>query len=183
MLNVLEELYQHIEIKTKISGYDNCVISWPSNFELSDENVINIDKSSILKSISGIKLDCEKRTILMEHLQANDFNVLYDLYEKHFDMTISLFQNTTLASQFQKCKISDVFYLITNVYKEGLENYYKFIYIVVHYGRLSYSDALLMSPAELSIYYNNFVEDKEKQKESGSISTSDPNINDTLAGL
>ena len=183
MLNVIEELYQPIEVNTTISRYDNCIISWPSSFELSDENVINIDKSSILKSISGVKLDSQKRALLMEHLQANDFNTLYDLYNKHFDITLSLFQNTSLASQFQYCKISDIYYLITNIYKEGLENYYKFIYIIVHYGRISYSDALLMTPAELSIYYNNFVEDKEKQKETNGISMSDPNINDSLSGL
>ena len=47
---------------------------------------------------------------------------------------------------------------------EIFENYYKFIYIIVHYGRISYSDALLMTPAELSLYYNNFIEDKEKLK-------------------
>lgn len=183
MLNVIEELYQPIEIKTTISGYENCLISWPSNFELSEENIIDIDKSSILKTINGIKLDDKKRVVLMEHLQAADFNTLYDLYNKHFNISISLFQGTSLASQFQSCKINDIFYLITNIYKEGLDNYYKFIYIIIHYGRLSYSDILLMTPAELSIYYNNFVEDKEKQKESNSISTSDPNINDSLAGL
>lgn len=183
MLNVIEELYQPVEIKTKISGYENCLISWPSNFELSEENIIDIDKSSILKTINGIKLDDKKRVVLMEHLQAADFNTLYDLYNKHFNISISLFQGTSLASQFQSCKINDIFYLITNIYKEGLDNYYKFIYIIIHYGRLSYSDILLMTPAELSIYYNNFVEDKEKQKESNSISTSDPNINDSLAGL
>ena len=105
MLNVIEEVYQPIEVKTTISRYDNCMISWPSSFELSEENVINIDKSSILKTISGIKLDAEKRAVLMEHLQANDFNILYDLYNEHFDITISLFQNTSLASQFQYCKI------------------------------------------------------------------------------
>ena len=183
MLNVIEELYQPVEITTKISGYENCLISWPSNFELSEENIIDIDKSSILKTINGIKLDDKKRVVLMEHLQAADFNTLYDLYNKHFNISISLFQGTSLASQFQSCKINDIFYLITNIYKEGLDNYYKFIYIIIHYGRLSYSDILLMTPAELSIYYNNFVEDKEKQKESNSISTSDPNINDSLVGL
>lgn len=40
-----------------------------------------------------------------------------------------------------------------------------------------------MSPVELSIYYNNFTEDKEKQREENKFSVSDPNVNDSLMGL
>lgn len=183
LLDSIEELFHPAEIKTKIANYPDCLISWPSDFDLSDENIISIDKTSILKTINGVPLDKEKRTILAEHLQAADFNILNDLYEKNFNITLSLFQNTSIKEQFKKCHLTDLFYIITNIYKEGLENYYKLIYMLIHYGRLSYSDILLMSPAELSIYYNNFVEDKEKQKESSSFSTADPNINDELNGL
>lgn len=183
MLDEIEGIYHPIEISTKIAGYSDCVVSWPNELELTDENIIGIDKSSILKSIGGVNLGNEERKILLEHLQAADFNVLYDLYVKHFDINVALFQNTSIGKQFTKCKLVDIFYLIANIYKEGLENYYKLIYMLIHYGRLSYSDVLLMTPAELSIYYNNFVEDKEKQKETNSISTADPNVNDTLIGL
>ena len=56
-------------------------------------------------------------------------------------------------------------------------------YILIHYGRLSYNDILKFTPVELQIYYNNFIEDKEKQNTGNKVNMNDPNVNDSLMGL
>lgn len=182
-LEQLEAVYKPVNIKAQISRYPDCDISWPSDFDFQEEQYIVIDKTSILKSIAGVPLDKEKRHELNTYLQAADFNTLDDIYKKNFEVYLALFQNTSVQGQFKKCRLSDIFYIIINIYKEGLESYYKLLYVLIHYGRLSYSDILLMSPVELSIYYNNFTEDKEKQREENKFSVSDPNVNDSLMGL
>lgn len=72
------------------------------------------------------------------------------------------------------------------MYKESLEHFYNMLYLVCHYIRVQWDSLLNMTPVEMMILYNNFVEDKENQsksnKKSKTINVNDPNIADNLMG-
>lgn len=186
ILNSIEENYKKELHTINFYKWSDCVVGYPTHLDIT-ENSINIDYSSCLRSISGLLLDEDQKKLISKNTPLIELNKL-ELFIKHNYKTKVYFTKGILGVKDIYDDISNpaVFYSIAYMYKESLEHFYNMLYLVCHYIRIQWESLLKMTPVEMMILYNNFVEDKENQsknsKKGKTINVNDPNIADSLIG-
>ena len=185
LVTLLDEIEKVYKNETQLLSIKNLIfeINVPRRLKLEDNNIF-VDYYSGLSKVNGIDVEatdkCEK---LLESMPYEFLGPIYDTAKKISDVKMNLFVGTTLEESFRGITLDSLFYIIVNIFNDSLTNFYSMFYILIHYGRLSYTDILKFTPVELQIYYNNFIEDKEKQNTSNKVNMNDPNVNDSLMGL
>lgn len=171
----------------KFYKWDNCEISYPNILEIEDDN-ININYVSGLISINGIKLNTQNKIDLSKNAPLQSLNEIENFIKKNFNNDIYFCKDQFGVKDIKDSIINPgLFHSIAYIYKESLEQFYNMMYLMCHYIRITWDNLLDFTPIELSIVYNDFIEDKEEQnkrqkKHKGSINLNDPNISDTLTG-
>ena len=181
ILNNIEEVYKKEKLKYKFNKWD-CLIHYPTMLVINKDK-INVEYCSCICTLNGIELTNNNKKELLEYAQYEDLLNLESFLKNNYKETLSISRGSRVNDKFEDNVLSPfIFYIIINIYKDLLTNMYNMIYVLVHYGRLSYTDITQMTPLELLIFYNTFIDDKEKQNQSKGINTNDPNINDALLG-
>ena len=176
------------EIKIgKFYKWNDCKISYPSILEIEDDT-ININYVSGLVSINGIELTTQNKLDLSKNAPLQALNEIESFIKKNFNSDI-FFAKDQIGIKDIKDNVLNpgLFYSIAYIYKESLEHFYNMLYLMCHYVRISWDNLMDFTPIELSIVYNDFVEDKEEQNKrqkgkKGGINMADPNIADSLSG-
>jgi hypothetical protein len=186
LLDSLEENYNKNILNYKFYKWDDCKVSYPSRIILKDNN-IDIDYTSGLKEISEHKLTAEEVKFIAENAPLYDLNQLENFITHNFSQEIYVAKNIMGIKDIKDNMINpSLFYSIAYIYKDSLEHYYNLLYLVCHYIRVQWESLLEMTPVEMMILYNNFIEDKEAQNKKHSknktLNLNDPNVADMMMG-
>lgn len=186
LLDSLEENYNKNILDYKFYKWDGCKVSYPSRIILKDNN-IDIDYTSGLKEISEHKLTTEEVKYIAENAPLYDLNQLENFITNNFSQEIYVAKNIMGIKDIKDNMIHpSLFYSIAYIYKDSLEHYYNLLYLVCHYIRVQWESLLDMTPVEMMILYNNFIEDKEAQNKKHSknktLNLNDPNVADMMMG-
>lgn len=135
----------------------------------------------------GVNLSEEQKQIISKNTPLKDLTKLELFVKRNYSTRVYFAKNVIGVSDiFDDIINPAIFYSIAYMYKESLEHFYNMLYLVCHYIRVHWDSLLNMTPVEMMILYNNFVEDKENQsksnKKSKTINVNDPNIADNLMG-
>ena len=112
---------------------------------------ITIDYLTGLSKIKDITFssaqDDPKIALKLEHVIKKQFSVKCNLFN---DISVDLI-------------LPDIFYLITQVFAENLDDYYELRYYALEYLKWDYQTFMNFTPLETRIAFNFFKIDKEKQ--------------------
>jgi hypothetical protein len=187
ILDSIENSYIKTTKKGKFYKWDNCEITYPNILEIEDDN-ININYVSGLISVNGVELTTQNKIDLAKNAPLQALNEIESFIKNNFNSEIYFCKDQIGVNDIRDNIINPgLFHSIAYIYKESLEQFYNMMYLMCHYIRISWDNLLDFTPIELSIIYNDFVEDKEEQnkkqkKHKGSINLADPNISDSLMG-
>ena len=188
VLNSLEEYYKKDFLTIDFYKWKNCIIGYPTLLDITEDS-INIDYSSALREINGLSLSEEQKRLISKNAPLKDLAKLEVIVKHNYSSRVYFAKDIIGTKDIYDDIINPaVFYSIAYMYKESLEHFYNMLYLVCHYIRVQWDSLLDMTPVEMMILYNNFVEDKENQaknskKHSGKgINVHDPNIADSLIG-
>ena len=186
LLDSLEENYNKKMLSNKFYKWNNCKISYPSRLVLKENN-IDIDYTSGLKEIAGHTITVEESKYIGENAPLYDLNQLENFITDNLSAEIYIAKNIAGIKDIKDNIINpSLFYSIAYIYKDSLEHYYNLLYLVCHYIRVQWESLLEMTPVEMMILYNNFIEDKEaqnkKQSKNKTLNINDPNVADMMMG-
>lgn len=188
ILDSLETEYKKKIIKSDFLKWE-CEIGYPTKINPKNDS-IDIDYISGLKSVGGNILNQEEKDSISKEAPLFLLNKIENIIKKEFGMKVYFAKNIAGISDISDNILNPaIFYSIAFIYKDSLEHYYNMLYLVCHYIRVQWESILNMTPLEMTILYNNFVEDKERQsKKQGSggrnnININDPNLEDSLMGI
>lgn len=141
----------------------------------------------VYAQLVGVNLSEEQKQIISKNTPLKDLTKLELFVKRNYSTRVYFAKNVIGVSDiFDDIINPAIFYSIAYMYKESLEHFYNMLYLVCHYIRVQWDSLLNMTPVEMMILYNNFVEDKENQsksnKKSKTINVNDPNIADSLMG-
>lgn len=181
LLDSLEEEYDKENKKIKLLNWD-CEIHYPKTLIFDANDSIVIDFLSSLRKIKDISISLEECEKLRKEMPIKILNELEYFVSKNFSAEIFIAKKSIGNEEVKENLLSPAFfYSIAYIYKDMLENFYNMQYMVTHYIRVDWTSLLNMTPAETSILYKNFTEDKENQnKKNKGINLNDPNVSDNL---
>lgn len=186
ILDSLENAYKKEPLQTHFYKWDNCKVSYPTQLFFKEDS-IDIDYTSGLKSINGLEITPENIKDIRVLAPLYDLNQLELFIRDNFSDEIYIAKGIPGLIDIKENLINpSLFYSIAYIYKDSLEHYYNLLYLICHYIRVQWESLLEMTPVELMILYNNFIEDKENQNKKNSknktINVNDPNVADMMLG-
>lgn len=172
LLDSLEQGYKKDHIKCSFHNW-SADAHYPTKLIFDNNNTILIDYLSSLRTIASVPISDNN----LEQLRSQtSTKILADL---EYEVQQQLSYNIDISKDIPGSKdISDnvlnsgIFYSISYIYKDLLENFYNMQYLMTHYIKVSWDSLLNMTPLESSILYKNYMQDKERQNEASKNKTS-----------
>lgn len=164
ILNNIEKSYVENKLDIQRGGHV-FTFGFPNDMFFQNENVL-IEYASNLLTIDGNAISKEQRKILKETMGVN-FSYFEERCKEHFKKEIDFI---TFPKNVSKTIRIDIFsellpFFVTQIYKNTVENIYNDIYYATQYLNITYNDYMKMTPYEIKMMFDNFIKDKEKQKE------------------
>lgn len=185
ILDSLENNYKKNTITTDFLKW-TCEVSYPTKV-IPKKDSIDIDYVSGLRTVAGTVLNAEEKERIAKEAPLSLLNSLERTIKHEFGTKVHFAKDVPGISDITDTVTNPaIFYSIAFIYRDSLEHFYNMLYLVCHYIRVQWDSLLKMTPLELTILYNNFVEDKENQSKAskkGNINMGDPNVQDQFLGM
>lgn len=185
ILDSLENNYKKNTVTTDFLKW-TCEVSYPTKV-IPKKDSIDIDYVSGLRTVAGTVLNAEEKDRIAKAAPLSLLNSLERTIKHEFGTKVHFAKDIPGISDITDTVTNPaIFYSIAFIYRDSLEHFYNMLYLVCHYIRVQWDSLLKMTPLELTILYNNFVEDKENQSKAskkGNINMGDPNVQDQFLGM
>lgn len=185
ILDSLENNYKKNTVTTDFLKW-TCEVSYPTKV-IPKKDSIDIDYVSGLRTVAGTVLNTEEKERIAKEAPLSLLNSLERTIKHEFGTKVHFAKDVPGISDITDTVTNPaIFYSIAFIYRDSLEHFYNMLYLVCHYIRVQWDSLLKMTPLELTILYNNFVEDKENQSKAskkGNINMGDPNVQDQFLGM
>lgn len=185
ILDSLENNYKKNTVTTDFLKW-TCEVSYPTKV-IPKKDSIDIDYVSGLRTVAGTVLNAEEKDRIAKAAPLSLLNSLERTIKHEFGTKVHFAKDVPGISDITDTVTNPaIFYSIAFIYRDSLEHFYNMLYLVCHYIRVQWDSLLKMTPLELTILYNNFVEDKENQSKAskkGNINMGDPNVQDQFLGM
>lgn len=166
ILNDIEESYEQNYIEFEITKSIKVAIHYPRRFYFEDKNPI-VDYSTAIHKIAknGVwqDLSAENSSLLSETLETSIASEIEHIARTSFSKQINAFRLPLMEPVYINTNSAEILYLVCNLMKENLQNYYTGLYVMVHYFKMDKSGFDSLTPSETSILLKIMEEDKQKQ--------------------
>lgn len=166
LLDNIENAYNNNYFIYKINDSISLKVGWPSEIYIDETIKINYSSGiySVIKNGTEYVLTKDERNKLIETLQPS---VLIDIEIdaiKKLSVICELYKGLDGAKFDIDLITSNIFYIVFQIYKDSLDNFYMSMYSAIHYLKMTYMDFNDITPNELTILFNLMVKDSEEQK-------------------
>ena len=166
LLDSLEHGYKKEHIKCNFFNWA-ADVHYPTKLIFDDNNTILIDYLSSLRNIGGVAINSNNLEQLRLQTSTKILSDLEYEVQKNLSYQIDISKGIPNSTDISDEVLGPgLFYSISYIYKDLLENFYNMQYLMTHYIKVSWDSLLDMTPVETSILYRNYIEDKERQNEA-----------------
>lgn len=154
--------YEILEIAKNIK----VKIHYPRFFHFeNDEPIVDYDSSiyEIAKNEEWQKISAENSKQLMNVLSTAESSKIEMCARTAFSNKINVFKLPMIDPVYVNTNGPDMIYLVCNLFKENLQNYYTELYIATHYLKMDKYGFDTLTPVEISMILKIMEEDKERQ--------------------
>ena len=166
LLDSLEQGYKKEHIKCSFHNW-SADVHYPTKLIFDDNNTILIDYLSSLRAVATVPINAENLEQLRTQTSTKILSDLEYEVQQNLSYKVDISKNIPNSTDISDDVLSPgIFYSISYIYKDLLENFYNMQYLMTHYIKVSWDSLLNMTPLESSILYKNYIQDKEKQNEA-----------------
>ena len=177
LLDSLEHGYKKDHIKCSFHNW-SADVHYPTKLIFDDNNTILIDYLSSLRTVASVPISAENLEQLRTQTSTKILSDLEYEVQKQLSYKVDISKGIPNSTDISDDVLSPgIFYSISYIYKDLLENFYNMQYLMTHYIKVSWDSLLDMTPLESSILYKNYIQDKEKQNEASKKSNTLPMLN------
>lgn len=166
LLDSLEHGYKKDHINCSFYNW-SADVHYPTKLIFDDNNTILIDYLSSLRSVANVQINANNLEQLRLQTPTKILSDLEHEVKNHLSYSVDISKNILNTSDISESVLNPgLFYSISYIYKDLLENFYNMQYLMTHYIKVSWDSLLAMTPIESTILYKNFREDKDRQNEA-----------------